>query len=164
MTYETVETILTICTAPLELLKMFPIDRPATSTAPAEHVSTADNEELIQRRTQAFQTTLQQAMIVTDEEAEEYENAILRPGMAYKHYRTESDLPPAAKAFYEVAARVVGLSFSALIGAVFKTEAKLESWKREKRRKEKGVGMSVEEFEEFEVGDGEGGGDEMDEG
>jgi RNA polymerase I-specific transcription initiation factor RRN7 len=134
--------------ASTEILNFFPIDRSVSTPARGASSPTSTADDLRERLRQV-QGTLKGPTPLSDEDAETHEGAIIRPGMAYRHYRIEAELPPAAKSFYEAAAAVVGLSLSALTKAVFRTELRLDSWQREKRKKEKQMRMSIDGFDEL---------------
>jgi RNA polymerase I-specific transcription initiation factor RRN7 len=55
---------------------------------------------------------------------------ILRPGEEYQLWKTEEELPEAAKLLYQKAAAIAGLSVDMLVLAVSATEARVEQWKR----------------------------------
>jgi RNA polymerase I-specific transcription initiation factor RRN7 len=85
------------------------------------------------------------------------DDAIPRPGSSYRFYRSESELPDAARAFYDAAARLSGISLHTLVRAVFQTELRLQDWQEDKRRAEY-HGEHVEDSERAE----ESSADEMD--
>lgn len=62
------------------------------------------------------------------------EGAVLQAGQAYPVWKTQSDLPEAAKVLYEKARRLAGLSTNMLLLAVRFTEARAEQWKRAQQR------------------------------
>ncbi|KAG9195278.1 hypothetical protein G6011_00399 [Alternaria panax] len=55
---------------------------------------------------------------------------VLRVGQAYPVWKTEKDLPDAAKLLYREAAKISGLSVNMLTLAVGFTEARVEQWKK----------------------------------
>lgn len=59
---------------------------------------------------------------------------IPRPGSLYTRYRQESDLPDTARAFYETAARVVGVPLSTLVRCVSQGEIQINKWLEDQRR------------------------------
>lgn len=78
---------------------------------------------------------------------------IVRPGEKYRRYRTVEELPESAKAFFEIAgkllflndvfvlsltdvARNIGTSIEKMVHGVFTTEIQLEKWMLDERRKE----------------------------
>ena len=75
---------------------------------------------------------------------------VKRPGSHYPPYRKMEDLSGAASVFYKAAAEVACMSVERLIKAVLHTEAKIETWRKEKRRAERfgGAGHEVEEGDE----------------
>lgn len=66
---------------------------------------------------------------------------ISRPGSMYQRYRSENQLPPKPKAFYETAAQVAGVSLKTMVMVVWQTEYRLDTSKEirenQKRREEK---------------------------
>lgn len=69
--------------------------------------------------------------VVTDPESD-----VPRPGSFYPRYRLDTDLPEMARPFYETAAKVVGISLSTLVRAVFQTEVRMGHWQEDRRRME----------------------------
>lgn len=67
--------------------------------------------------------------VVAEEDAE-----VLRAGQAYPIWKTEQDLPGAAKTLYQGAAKIAGLSVNMLTLAVVFTEARVEQWKKAQRQ------------------------------
>ncbi|KAJ6144353.1 hypothetical protein N7470_008248 [Penicillium chermesinum] len=57
-----------------------------------------------------------------------------RPGSWYRRYRWESSIPSTARPFYELAARLAGVSFSTLFRAVTVAEWRLAHWQERRRR------------------------------
>lgn len=114
---------------------MFPIDSGAQQ---ASVPATDDAQQSKMEKVKAVQGALKPRRVITEEEAEEYQREINRPGSKYKQYRHESDLPEHAKAFYEAVAKLTGVSLNTLVQAVFLTERKLQKWVDAERRKEYG--------------------------
>ncbi|KLJ10053.1 hypothetical protein EMPG_14534 [Blastomyces silverae] len=81
-----------------------------------------------------------------------------RPGSFYKRYRFEDQLNERARAFYEAAARVIGVSLRTVVTGVYQTEMRLKVGMDGKGR----TGHESEEGEEGEA-EGEGEDDEDDE-
>ncbi|PGG99193.1 ubiquitin-60S ribosomal protein L40 [Blastomyces parvus] len=79
-----------------------------------------------------------------------------RPGSFYKRYRSEDQLNERARAFYETAARVIGVSLRTLVTGVYQTETRLKVGMG-------GDGSMMQESEEGEEGEGEGSEDDDDE-
>ena len=77
--------------------------------------------------------------------------AIKRPGSHYLLYRKVEDLSGTARAFHEEAAEVACMSVERLVKAVLQTEAKIETWRKEKRRAER-FGETGQEGEEGDDG------------
>ncbi|KAG0649094.1 RNA polymerase I-specific transcription initiation factor rrn7 [Hyphodiscus hymeniophilus] len=72
-----------------------------------------------------------------------------QPGEYYRRYRSVKDLPKAARAFYGIAARNIGVNVQRLIRGVFQTEIQLENWSlaEKKRRLIEGREKAEEDFE-----------------
>jgi RNA polymerase I-specific transcription initiation factor RRN7 len=62
------------------------------------------------------------------------EGPILQAGQAYPLWKTQDDLPEAARILYEKAGRLAGLSIEMLLLSVGFTEARVEQWKRAQKR------------------------------
>lgn len=103
---------------------MFPIEGATTASADeALNSPPKDNTALVR----AVHSSMQARVAVDDEHARP---ETLRPGQAYRIYKTENDLPEHAKAFYEELAKLAGLSMDMLLMAVCSTEARMEQWRR----------------------------------
>jgi len=94
--------------------------------------------------------TLQKPVALVDDGGSQ---DIVRPGEKYRRYRTVEELPESAKAFFEIAgkllflndvfvlsltdvARNIGTSIEKMVHGVFTTEIQLEKWMLDERRKE----------------------------
>lgn len=83
----------------------------------------------------------------------------VRPGSWYRRYRWESQLPEAARVFYNLAAQVASISLPTLIRAVSNTEWRISKWLENQRRT-----RYIEQWDrEDDEGDGEDEVDELDE-
>lgn len=71
-----------------------------------------------------------------EEVQEEQEHGYTRPGHWYHRYRWESSLPDTARAFYELAAQLAGISLPMLIRAVSLAEFRIAKWHENQRRAE----------------------------
>lgn len=126
---------------PQQLLDMFPIagpEGPAVQKAGTldETYSPRAEEKAILDTVKKVQRAMKMGRVISDEDAAEIGEAVVRPGSCYKRYRRIDDLSPEASAFFAAAARVVGISLHTLIKAVLQTENKLQVWKLEQRRSE----------------------------
>ncbi|USP75608.1 rna polymerase i specific transcription initiation factor rrn7 [Curvularia clavata] len=75
-----------------------------------------------------------QSMMVTVPKAGDANEPLVEPGQAYPLWKTQDDLPEAARVLFEKAAKLAGLSMNMLLVAVKFTEASVEQWKRVQRR------------------------------
>ncbi|KAF1939801.1 hypothetical protein EJ02DRAFT_407774 [Clathrospora elynae] len=80
----------------------------------------------------AVHGTMKALAAVSDEDTDV---ETLRPGQAYRSWKTVEELPEPAKMLYEKAAALAGLSMDMMLLAVFFTEAKMEQWRRAKTRR-----------------------------
>lgn len=99
------------------MLQMFPVDNTPLSRDGSAEASAPVHDQL-----HAVQASLKVHRVVEEEE----DGATIRPGMRYKHYRNEADLPDMARRFFEVVADIVALPLSDMVKAVFRMERKLE--------------------------------------
>lgn len=118
---------------PQQLLDMFPLGRldrppPLTKDNSDEHMEAGT---ALSQRLHAVQNGLRMRGVVAGETETAAEEPVRRVGSFYKHYRSEDDLPPAARAFYEAVARVAGIKVTTLVKAVFQTERKLHVWREQ---------------------------------
>lgn len=107
------------------LYDMFPID--GTENHPPSQLSHRLSQQERLEIVSSVHSGMTAAAAVRDEEAE---MDISRPGQMYMSWKNEQDIPEQARAFYEAAARLAGLSIDMLVMAVFFTEAKVEHWRR----------------------------------
>lgn len=70
------------------------------------------------------------------ENSREIEDTTPRPGISYRIYKTEADLPKTARKFYETSASLSGLSLKTIVTAVYRIELKLENLQYDVRRAE----------------------------
>ena len=116
---------------PKQLLDMFPTDRSDLSCKEADpRVET----NAIFDKVKQVQRSIATRSIVLDSDVHDADRPVKRPGSYYGLYRTVENIPPDARAFFEEAARVVGLSLRALVEAVFQTESRLQAWKLAERK------------------------------
>ncbi|KAF2736775.1 hypothetical protein EJ04DRAFT_432380 [Polyplosphaeria fusca] len=109
-----------------DLYSWFPIDRDRSAHSPQEQ----DTESKTQRQLKAVSAvhgTMQPIRIIKDTEGDD----VVRPGQHYTYYRNLEELPDHARKFYEMVAKVAGLSLEMLVMAVFFAETAIE-----KRRKQ----------------------------
>ena len=59
-----------------------------------------------------------------------------RPGREYAQYRYVQELSTHAEAFYKEAAHLIGIRLETLVRAVLHTEAKLQDWAHQMKRRE----------------------------
>jgi len=124
---------------PQELLEMFPTGRPngLESSVPQSKQSEEDTEhDALLQKVFKTQRALKTRGIVPKGKAGKQTKPVCRIGSSYKRYRRVEDLPDHAKVFYEVTAKVAGLSLPTLVMAVFRMERKLQNWREEQLRKE----------------------------
>ena len=119
-----------------EILDMFPLyslDQPGEQTPRRRE---EDLEEAFNQRAQTTTLSMKFQRPITDEEASDQELHVKRPGEGYRLYKQEEELPDAAKAFFEAAAKTACTSVKNLMLAVLQKEAQVTLWKRAKRRAE----------------------------
>ena len=134
---------------PTQLLDMFPTGRPDGSKAPIVDLekSAREDQEALDSKLKAVQSSFKLRDVVSKEKEGKSKVPIPRIGDFHKRYRKEEDLPIHAKAFYEAAADLIGISLSTLIVAVLQTEQKLLNF-RKKQAKE---GKNTQDANEDEV-------------
>ncbi|KAJ5586896.1 uncharacterized protein N7459_002661 [Penicillium hispanicum] len=128
---------------------MFPISRADRESHPNPEPAEAANggDEAESAIITMLQTVLQGLVSIPvhpKSEEEEYEDeeeggedeGIARPGYWYRRYRWEAALPETARAFYELAADIAGISLQTLIRAVSVAEFRIARWHADKRRAE----------------------------
>lgn len=128
-----------------ELLAMFPITRTVADTEVQPligHSRPSEKDEIL-AKVRETQSLLKARRTITYEEAARRDVDIPRPGMLYKHYRSEEELPATARAVYQAAANMAGMSLTNLVAAVFQTERKIQRWKERRERKERPDGNGV---------------------
>lgn len=114
---------------------MFPAGRTGIEVEP-QPISATENQSALEQKLDTVMGALKPRKALSEEEIEGREDDILRPGELYQRYRSESDLPETARAFYEAASKIVGLSLHRLVRTVFETERRLDQWLDDKRRME----------------------------
>ena len=123
---------------PQQLLDMFPTGRldgptPLTDENPN---GLPEAETAISQKLHAVQNSLKMRGVVSTETEAGTEVPIHRIGSFYKHYRSEDDLPPTGRAFYETVARLAEVTVATLVKVVFQTERKLHSWRQQQVKRE----------------------------
>jgi RNA polymerase I-specific transcription initiation factor RRN7 len=109
------------------LYDMFPID------SQIQHPPQGISQEVLLDQKLEFVKAVQGAMKITPVVAEE-NTEVLRAGQAYPIWKTEQELPHAAKILYREAAKIAGLSINMVTLAVGFTEARVEQWKKAQKR------------------------------
>lgn len=139
--------LLTFILAGHPLAEMFPLT-PAKPDSRPYLKTRVEVQEAIDEKVREMTASIRLAKIIPDDQAErekendvdedsdEEKDKIPRPGYSYRIYKTESDLPRAARKFYETAADLAGLSLRTLVAAVNRIETKLESFQYDFRRAE----------------------------
>lgn len=117
------------------LADMFPAGRTGIEDEP-QPISMTDDQDPLQKKLDTVMGALKPRKALSKEEIEGREDDIIRPGELYQRYRSEGDLPETARAFYEAASKIVGLSLHRLVRTVFETERRLDQWLDSKRRME----------------------------
>lgn len=114
---------------PKAILEQFPLQElPPLPPKDQKH-----EEEEVTRRLKEVQKNL--VVVEPVESSSNEKGKIVRPGELYSRYRTVDELPENAKAFFEIAAKNVGISVSDLVRGVFQMEVKLDTWRIEQKRK-----------------------------
>ena len=127
------------------LLDTFPVDGPSESVEQQEMQSgeEAGEEDLarekakMRRVKRVMESMVPRYAVPENEEEDDGEEQVLRPGMGYRRYRSKEELAGHAKEFYEAVAKFVGFDLDMLIRAVFLTELKLEKWMVEEKKNER---------------------------
>jgi RNA polymerase I-specific transcription initiation factor RRN7 len=118
---------------------------PVEDSTGTTHETAPDEEEEIDRRLRSVMKEIRPSKIIrrrtstvsglgNDKSGQDED--IPRPGSSYRFYRSESELPDAARAFYDAAAQLSGISVHTLVRAVFQAELRLQDWQEGKRRAE----------------------------
>ncbi|RDW93519.1 uncharacterized protein DSM5745_00841 [Aspergillus mulundensis] len=137
-------------TATDHLVNLFPI---GSASKGKESVPEPEDDE-----EESIKAMLQNASryLRTREVVSEADSDIPRPGSQYARYRHESDLPDTARAFYEVAAKVVGISVSTLVRCVSQAELQINKWLENQRRIKHFAERSIDVGEDSDVDEMEG--------
>jgi RNA polymerase I-specific transcription initiation factor RRN7 len=128
-----------------ELLDMFPLRETAGKSV--DRGSALREDEAAFELVKHMQANLKMNQIITDEQAEESEGEVIRPGMQYQQFRDLEDLSLSrvARLFYCEAAELGCLSIDTLLRAVLQSERRITLWWRAKRRAERfGEAMDLE--------------------
>lgn len=141
------------------IAKMFPVSRSESEAAANPDSALASSAE--DHNTEAALTVLLQTAMrdilstkpIPIQEEEDLEEDIARPGDWYQRYRWESALPETARAFYELAAQLAGISLPTLIRAVSIAEFRVAKWHENQRRSEylKQFGAELGDEEAYEM-------------
>lgn len=133
-----------------DLLNMFPTER----LHGFEHVAYSYEDTLEKERQSTEQMsaevvgTLNMRDIVSAQGEENSEEEGKRPlGRFYKRYRRSEDLPENGRAFYEAAAKEVGVKLETLVLTVLQLERKLINWREAQLKAER---MDVNQSSSFE--------------
>ncbi|KAL4922758.1 hypothetical protein BDW62DRAFT_171701 [Aspergillus aurantiobrunneus] len=111
------------------LTPFFPLGSASKENRQSEPTAEDDEEEAIEVMLHMAPRYLKSRAVVSSSEPD-----IPRPGSLYSRYRQESDLPDSARAFYEIAAKVIGVSISTLVRSVSQAETQINKWLEEQRR------------------------------
>ncbi|KAL4961299.1 TFIIB-type zinc finger domain-containing protein [Aspergillus stella-maris] len=132
------------------LAAMFPIGSTSKEDRQCESAIEDNEEESLSWMLQMAPRYLKTREVISDPNAD-----VPRPGSLYVRYRHESDLPDLARAFYEVAAKVTGVSLATLVRCVSQAEVQINKWLEDQRRikhfadREMDAGDSDEDMEEL---------------
>ncbi|KAL4997359.1 hypothetical protein BDV10DRAFT_169956 [Aspergillus recurvatus] len=133
------------------LANLFPIGSTSKENRQSAPAADDDEEEAVEAMLQNASRYLRTRHVVSESDPD-----IPRPGSLYIRYRYESDLPDTARAFYETAAKITGISLSTLVRCVSQAELQITKWLENQRR--------IKHFAERSMGVvGEPDADEMDE-
>jgi RNA polymerase I-specific transcription initiation factor RRN7 len=136
-----------------ELLDMFPLKEIAGKSV--DRGSALREDEAAFELIKHMHANLKMNQIITDEQAEEIEGEVIRPGMQYQQFRDLENLSLSrvARLFYREAAELSCLSIDSLLRAVLQSERKITLWRRAKRRAETfGEAMDLEAEEALPLG------------
>ncbi|KAM0134144.1 hypothetical protein ACHAO1_005832 [Botrytis cinerea] len=131
---------------PQQILELFPLP----DIIPETTMGIVDPDPINRAKEVHKTLTLQKPVARVDDGGSQ---DIVRPGEKYRRYRTVEELPESAKAFFEIAgkllflndvfvlsltdvARNIGTSIEKMVHGVFTTEIQLEKWMLDERRKE----------------------------
>ena len=125
-------------TLPEQLLNMFPTGRLDGSSAPNADVNEGIrmNVNGVLNKLELTQRYLKVRDVVSEVSEGNHSKPVRRIGSLYKRYRQVEDLTAQAKAFYEAAAGIAGISLSTLVKAVYKMETSLHRWGNEQKKKQ----------------------------
>ena len=118
---------------PEEILSRSALASTSTSASVAETDDESnDSEEALSTMLRTVMKNLLSAPVNPDRNDEKS----ARPGQWYRRYRWESTLPETARAFYELASQLAGISLRTLIRAVAVAEWRIAHWQEIQRRTE----------------------------
>ena len=124
---------------PQDLLDMFPTGHLDGSRTPLVDNPTEELRVSQDAHTQKLidmQKGLKMREVVSEAQEGKRTHPVRRIGSMYACYRHVKDLPPHAKAFYEVAATMTAISLPTLVTAVYKLELKLQRWRKDQLSKD----------------------------
>lgn len=110
---------------------MFPIGPTGVENQAPAPPTEAEDEGFLDSMLETVTRQLKSTKIIPETESD-----VARPGSSYPRYRLDTDLPERVRSFYETAAKVVGISLSTLVRAVFQTEVIMGKWQEDQRRLE----------------------------
>ncbi|KAL4810783.1 hypothetical protein BDV18DRAFT_2260 [Aspergillus unguis] len=111
------------------LHSLFPLGTSSKENRQSTSISRDDEEESIEWLSGTAQRYLKTRDVISSDDQD-----VPRPGSLYTRYRQESDLPDTARAFYETAAKVVGIPLSTLVRCVSQAEIQINKWLEDQRR------------------------------
>ncbi|KAL4789469.1 hypothetical protein BDV19DRAFT_374058 [Aspergillus venezuelensis] len=111
------------------LAAMFPISSTSKQDRQINSATEDNEEESLNWMLQMAPRYLKTREVISDPKAD-----VPRPGSLYARYRHESDLPDSARAFYEVVAKVTGVSLATLVRCVSQAEGQINKWLEDQRR------------------------------
>jgi hypothetical protein len=121
---------------PEHLLRLFPVgraeERGASNNENSQHPLT--DERLVDVIREVHRSLKHQKAFPESACSQSQKTGVSRPGSRYKTYKREEDLPPAAHALYEAAAKVIGASVKTLVATVLQTEWNLQMWAEADRK------------------------------
>ncbi|KAL5046279.1 hypothetical protein BDW71DRAFT_182510 [Aspergillus fruticulosus] len=131
------------------LANLFPVGSTSKATRQSAPAADDDEEDAAEAMLQNASRYLRTRPVVSESDPD-----IPRPGSLYIRYRHETDLPDTARAFYETAAKITGITLSTLVRCVSQAELQITKWLENQRR--------VKHFAERSMGEvGDSNADEM---
>ncbi|KAL4765756.1 TFIIB-type zinc finger domain-containing protein [Aspergillus foveolatus] len=111
------------------LANLFPISSGSKENRQNAPAAEDGEEEAVEAMLQNASRYLRTNPVVSETDLD-----IPRPGSLYVRYRHESDLTDTARAFYETAAKITGVSLSTLVRCVSQAEIQITKWLENQRR------------------------------